>query len=371
MLKRIIILLLMAGVSFGYFEISDDVPSIFSDSGDQQWRLWAGNLKAESLYNDSSGIIFDEVLQSVVVGKFTPGDYREWVSALGYDAANPTFAPFISAVGGQAGSFNAGDDLTAMGWSAGLQNTGASVSAFGLNAALYNGGDNNTAIGWAAFSTWVPDVARAGTVTNVDFANNQITIGAGHGWGAIETYLNLKATTTGVLPDGLSPNAELWIVISSTVVECLTDSFTDAGTGTHTLTPKTEYTNSTALGYNAQPDDDNQVMLGDTNVTEVKTTGSISAAGLTLSTTRVTSSPYTILASDYNIYVDTDGGDITVNLPVGADGKTYRIVNVGSSDNDVTLVPNGAELLNGVNANESIFDGEKFILSYETTEGWW
>jgi hypothetical protein len=71
-------------------------------------------------------------------------------------------------------------------------------------------------------------------------------------------------------------------VVDADTLECVTDSFTDAGTGTHTLTPQYIYTNSTAIGYNAEPTASNQVMLGDSNVTEVKSAGKGSFAGADL-----------------------------------------------------------------------------------------
>jgi hypothetical protein len=94
-------------------------------------------------------------------------------------------------------------------------------------------------------------------------------------------------------------------------------------------------------------------------------------SGRIKNTTRVTSSPYNMLATDHVVYVDTDGGAITVNLLAGVDGATHKIINCGSSGNDITLTPDGTELLNGVNASETIIDSEHFVLTYETTEGWW
>lgn len=93
----------------------------------------------------------------------------------------------------------------------------------------------------------------------------------------------------------------------------------------------------------------------------------------TIGTTRITSadSPYSVTSTDEEIFADTDGGAITINLPAGTDGRTMRIINTGSSSNDVTIAPNGAELLNGANASDVASDGEKYKLTYETTEGWW
>ena len=100
-------------------------------------------------------------------------------------------------------------------------------------------------------------------------------------------------------------------------------------------------------------------------------TGNITGNGYYFNTTRVTSSPYTTLATDDEIFVDTDGGAVLVNLMPGLDGKRYRIINVGSADNDVTIAPDGVELLTGANASRTLSDGSVVILSYEPTEGWW
>jgi len=99
-------------------------------------------------------------------------------------------------------------------------------------------------------------------------------------------------------------------------------------------------------------------------------TGDISSTGgRVLGTTRVTSTPYTILSTDHNIFIDTDGSDITANLPAGVDGEYHRITNAGTSGNDVIMVPNGAELLDGANASKAFARGV-ITLTYETTEGW-
>jgi hypothetical protein len=87
-------------------------------------------------------------------------------------------------------------------------------------------------------------------------------------------------------------------------------------------------------------------------------------------TTNVTSSPYTILDTDEEIFFDTDAAPITALLPAGIDGTNYRMINVGRSKNDVTLTPNGTDLLFGVNATERIADNEVIEATFETDEGW-
>lgn len=88
-------------------------------------------------------------------------------------------------------------------------------------------------------------------------------------------------------------------------------------------------------------------------------------------TVRVTSTPYNILDDDFLIAVDTDGGDVTVNLPAGTSGQShYKIINCGSSGNDVTVNPNGAEKLFG-DSSLTLYDGEVADIHFEATEGWW
>jgi hypothetical protein len=87
-------------------------------------------------------------------------------------------------------------------------------------------------------------------------------------------------------------------------------------------------------------------------------------------TTRTATTPYVVLATDYVVYVDSDGGAMAVTLPAGIDGTTYKIVNVGSSGNNVTITPNGAEKIRGA-ATLVLTDGLQAYITYETTEKWW
>lgn len=70
-------------------------------------------------------------------------------------------------------------------------------------------------------------------------------------------------------------------------------------------------------------------------------------SSLIVAVTRIinTDSPYTVLATDQVIFADTDAGVITVNLPAGTPGVWYKIINCGSSDNNVTVAPNGSETI--------------------------
>lgn len=263
MKKLILLVLVLSGIALAYFEQNDGVPEVFSDAGTQNWRMWSGQDAASKLYDNSVGILFDDLLLTVIVGNFTPGASRTRHTAVGFNAGIGFDGDFTTSVGNFAGEKNTADFHTAIGVLAGIWNEGA----------------KNTALGETSFNAFNLDTGSAKEVTSVDFANNRMTVSGGHGFGANGTFRNLIATTTETLPEGLNGAIHTWEIISSTILEVKTDSFTDAGSGTHTLTPQFIYTNSTALGYNAEPDASNQVVLGDTNVTEVKTSGSLSVGG--------------------------------------------------------------------------------------------
>jgi len=96
----------------------------------------------------------------------------------------------------------------------------------------------------------------------------------------------------------------------------------------------------------------------------------VSGGGMISAVARITGNT-TLGGSHHHVFCDTDGGAFNVTLPAGTAGRTYRLVNVGSSGNDVTIIPDGAELLRGINANAVLIDSSEVTLVYETTEGWW
>ena len=202
-------------------------------------------------------------------------------NGFGYYSLRYNTGSYSNGFGHDSLLYNTGSSSNGFGYASLRYNTGSSSNGFGHNSLRYNEGNYNTAIGHEAFNTFNEDSGNALTVESVDHANNRVTI-TGHGLGVAGTIRMFKASTTGALPTGLNNSPHQWKVIDANTIECVTDSFTDAGTGTHTLTPQFIYTNSTAIGYNAEPTASNQVMLGDTNVTEVKSAGKGSFAGANL-----------------------------------------------------------------------------------------
>jgi len=106
------------------------------------------------------------------------------------------------------------------------------------------------------------------------------------------------------------------------------------------------------------------------NITTIATAVDTTSSDLTRETSRVTASPYEIKTTDQDVFLDTDGGDISANLRPGTQGRNYRLVNVGNSGNKVTVSPYGSELLFGANASEYLADQESILITYDTIEGW-
>lgn len=86
--------------------------------------------------------------------------------------------------------------------------------------------------------------------------------------------------------------------------------------------------------------------------------------------TRVTGT-YTILVTDSVVFANTDSTAYTATLPAGVSGQTFKIINSGSSGNNLTVAPNGSEHLLGVNSSFILFDGETLALTYDTVDGWY
>jgi hypothetical protein len=84
---------------------------------------------------------------------------------------------------------------------------------------------------------------------------------------------------------------------------------------------------------------------------------------------RVTSN--TTLSTSYGIvFADTNLGAITLTLPAGENNAHYKIINCGSSGNDLTVAADSFESI----WNEStivLSDGNIIDLHYNDVVGWW
>jgi len=88
----------------------------------------------------------------------------------------------------------------------------------------------------------------------------------------------------------------------------------------------------------------------------------------------VGNSPYDILVTQEIIFYNTDGGDSIVHLPILDDGTHYKIINTGSSGNDLTVKAfdeaDGTNKIFGANFIV-LLDGENVDIHAQETEGWW
>ena len=148
-------------------------------------------------------------------------------------------------------------------------------------------------------------------------------------------------------------------VVDETVVAKLEDLETDF------LDGSIPYVNDGSLAEN------NGRLFWDSANIILKIIGRIQSSGRLKGTTVVTNSmsPYTILSTDETIVADTDTGAITLLLQSGIEKTAYRIVNGGTSDNDLTVTPSGVDLLFGENDSEAFIDLEHIDIQY-TSKGW-
>lgn len=245
---------------FGYNALADNTGEYCSGFGHQALK---GNTGIRS-----SGIGYAPF-------EYNTGDNS---NAQGYYAGRYNKGDYVELMGTDAGHYNAGNNSIGIGYYSLNMNTGTNVTGIGYKSLFRNGSANNTAIGSESFNNFTENGGGAKTFASTDIivANDTIFIPA-HGFGSVGTYANLKWTaTTGTLPAGISLNQidQFKITHTDTIV-LQTDDMTDQGSGNHTLTPQALYSNSTALGYDAEPTASNQVMLGNANVTQVVTAGDI------------------------------------------------------------------------------------------------
>jgi hypothetical protein len=79
----------------------------------------------------------------------------------------------------------------------------------------------------------------------------------------------------------------------------------------------------------------------------------------------------TITNLSYQWNGDTTSAGFTYTLPVGVDNESFKIVNVGSGGNLLTITPNGAEKLLGANSSFALSDGESLEIAYNSIDGWY
>ena len=164
---------------------------------------------------------------------------------------------------------------TGIGFGAATNNiTGLNLLAAGANALSYNGpSDNNTSLGAESFNSF--NSLATLSVSLVDPATEKLTIGA-HGFTTGTYHIFKFNVVSGTVPGGLLNNLIfVALVTSSTEIQLTQQNITDAGSGVFTVNTKSEYSNSSAVGYDSEPTASNQVVFGNTNVTQLLSTGGL------------------------------------------------------------------------------------------------
>ena len=151
-------------------------------------------------------------------------------------------------------------------------NTGSNSIGFGNNTLKFNNWSNVTAIGSSSNTLFVIDSTTTKSFTQANITLTNITISS-HGFGSTGLYVNLKFNLiSGTSPIGLSNNVVYqFLIVDSNTVSYF--NISSVGSGTFTLTKNIDITNSTAIGYNSVNTKSNQVVLGDSNITEVVSSG--------------------------------------------------------------------------------------------------
>jgi hypothetical protein len=274
-------------------------------SNNSRWSVLIGGLTAGSLTGDSNtavgyramgnsstttqsaafgreagencnGLSFVAIGSSALADVYdASGLSNDYTVAVGTDAGRYGGYSNSVLIGTLAGENSVSQGSIFIGVNAGTKNNSSSIS-IGQNSGLYGKSihASNTTLGSNAYTDFTDDTGNAKNVadatTDVDTTNERITITA-HGFGANNTFVPLKYTTTGTvispLTSGIVYNFK---IIDANTIEFIGENISTTGTDTHTFTPMLNaYENVTVLGADAEPTASNQVILGNSSVTEV------------------------------------------------------------------------------------------------------
>ncbi len=129
----------------------------------------------------------------------------------------------------------------------------------------------------------------------------------------------------------------------------------------------------TVEGSSGSPGTD--ILDGDTLVFRALKAGDwrIGAFDTNLGISRLTATTNLVENSPYNIFANTDSVAVTVNLPAApSSGAMFRIVNTGTSGNNVTVAADaGDDLLGTTGGTFTLLDGETLIIAFQATDGWY
>ena len=293
-----------------------------------------------SMYSNTTGIfntaIGDSSLYSNTTGYANVGVGYQSLALNTTSIANVAVGNY-ALKNNQTGSYN-----TALGGNAlNLNQTGASNIAIG-NASLFSNLSGNTNVAVGAFvlnqnTTGYSNVALgASSLKNNQTGSNNVTLGDSTLFKSTlingTTAIGSKALYNNT--SGTSNTALGYQSLTSNTI-----GSNNTAIGYSAMSSSSTYSNSTALGYNAQVTANNQIQLGDANITEVKTSGKFTAGSVT----------YPNTAGTNGYYLKTDGSGTASWATVSGSGIPYtgatQAVDLGSYD----LTVNGLKIGKGLN----------------------
>ena len=235
-----------------------------------------------------------------------------WNTAIGYKSLYDAPAEYTNnvAVGALSGYLMEGSQNTMMGYSAGASQTGSFNVAVGGNSNENATNEKSVSVGYYA--------GRNGS------GEWSSLVGHNSGSGNSGDYLVAVGYASGQSNEGDYNTA----IGTNAMTYCDSSMNTAIGYGTSMGSYSTPFTyiNTTALGYEATPTKDNQVVIGDTLVTEIKTSGVYVGSGISsngditqIDSSSVTHGGYT--QKSYYATIDITVASIitlSVSVPSGA-----------------------------------------------------
>lgn len=242
-----------------------------------------------------------------------------------------TSGQYNTATGGAALHFN----------TTGKYNTATGVGALGFNIT----GDQNTATGAGALYFNITGMYNTATGNGSLYNNTTANSNSAYGEDALKNN-TIGHSNTSMGRNALRDNIDGFqnTAIGMGSLQTNITGTNNTALGFNAFNSGTAYSNSTALGYDAQIMANNTIQLGNASVTDVKTSGTLSANGYTTAFSSK-SSAYTLTAVDDIVSVT---GTTTITLPtaVGIAGRKYTIKNIDAATT-ITVSANGAETIDG------------------------
>jgi hypothetical protein len=174
---------------------------------------------------------------------------------------------FVTLHGAYSGRRNAGSWLTSTGYLSAIFNTGDKNTFYGAYSGQGSTRDSITAVGYKA-NGFVADNTKLDTLAYPNQSGDTLFMsGSTSKWGTIGDVIPLEAT---VISGSYSPTGiSFYEIVSDTSIRWTLGTPVH-GSGETQFAAKLSYPNTTSVGAFSSPDKPNQVVLGNTQIAEVK-----------------------------------------------------------------------------------------------------